>query len=171
LSPEDLITVGRLGRPRGINGELFITPETDFPERFVGLKQIQVRYKDGWRFMEIECARMVSGRPAIKFKNIDTPEDAARLTNHELGVGRSDLVKLPDDMFYHFDLIGCEVHDESTMELIGRLVDIESYPANDVYVIEDPDKKLLRLPVVREFVKSVNIEKRRIEIDSHGLLD
>ncbi|MDF1545662.1 MAG: ribosome maturation factor RimM [bacterium] len=171
MSSNDLITVGRLGRPRGTNGEMFITPVTDFPDRFVGLKQILVRQKDGWQMMEIELARIVSGRPAIKFVNVSTPEDAARLTNRELAVKRSETVELPDDMFYHFDLIGCKVYDTSDGEEIGEIVDVESYPANDVYLIKMDADKLVRLPAVREFVKSVNVKNLRVEIDQAGLIE
>ena len=150
---------------------MFITPVTDFPERFVGLKQILVKQKDGWQMMEIDTARIVSGRPAIKFANVDTPEDAARLTNRELAVDRSELVELPEDMFYHFDLIGCKVYNVESGEEIGEIVDVESYPANDVYVIRIESDKLMRLPVVREFVKSVDIKNLRVDIDLAGLIE
>ena len=43
------ITVGKLGRTRGVHGELWVTPVTDFPDRFLGLKEIYIDNRGVYR--------------------------------------------------------------------------------------------------------------------------
>ncbi len=169
MSLPELVRVGQLGRTRGTNGELWITPDTDFPDRFIGLTEIYVDSSGNWEKIEIESVRMVSGRPVIKFPGIQTPEEAALMTNKLLAVSKDDVVELPDGDYYIFDLIGCNAFDSTTDDCIGTVVDVETYPANDVYVVESEDKKKLRIPAVVRFVKDVNIERQRIVVDMKQL--
>jgi len=166
---EAFVIVGKLGRPRGLTGEIYVTPETDFPQRFVGLKEIYVRDRNRWEKRSLISSRLISGRPALLFEDITTPEEAARLTNRDLAVPRSQAVALPDDTYYIFDLIGCDVLEEDTDRLIGQVVDVERYPANDVYVIKSTSGEMLRCLAVRQFVRKVDIQGRKISVLTAGL--
>jgi len=167
---EAFVIVGKLGRPRGLAGEIYVTPETDFPQRFVGLKEIYVKDRNRWEKRSLISSRLISGRPALLFEDITTPEEAARLTNRDLAVPRSQAVVLPDDTYFIFDLIGCEVLEEDTDRLIGQVVDVERYPANDVYVIKSTSGEMLRCLAVRQFVRKVDIQERKISVLTAGLL-
>lgn len=168
---DDIVTVGRLGRPRGVRGEMFVTPETDFPERFEDIKEILVRTKDDWKMYKVEWSKMISNRPVIKFEAIATPEEAGRLTNRHLGVPKKDLVSLPEDTYFLFDLVGCKVFDEKSGDSLGLLVDVECYPGNDVYVIESESGKQMRIPAVKEFVKDVAVDQKKIVLDASKFLE
>lgn len=170
MPSEAFVIVGKLGRPRGLAGEIYVTPETDFPQRFVGLKEIYVRDRNRWEKRSLISSRLISGRPVLLFEDITTPEEAARLTNRDLAVPRSQAVELPDDTYYIFDLIGCEVLEEDTDHLIGQVVDVERYPANDVYVIKSTSGEMLRCLAVRQFVRKVDIQERKISVLTAGLL-
>lgn len=170
MPSEAFVIVGKLGRPRGLAGEIYVTPETDFPQRFVGLKEIYVKDRNRWEKRSLISSRLISGRPALLFEDITTPEEAARLTNRDLAVPRSQAVVLPDDTYFIFDLIGCEVLEEDTDRLIGQVVDVERYPANDVYVIKSTSGEMLRCLAVRQFVRKVDIQERKISVLTAGLL-
>jgi 16S rRNA processing protein RimM len=167
---EAFVIVGKLGRSRGVQGEIYVTPETDFPQRFVGLKEIYVKDRNRWEKRSLISSQLISGRPVLLFKDITTPEEAARLTNRALAVPRSQAVVLPDDTYFIFDLIGCEVLEEKTDRLIGQVVDIERYPANDVYVMKSDSGEILRCPAVKRFIRKVDIQRRKITVDTAGLL-
>lgn len=160
-----------MGRSRGLNGEIFVTPATDFPERFLDLDEIYISDHGSWRRLKIESSRMIRGRPVLKIAGFDTPEDVSRLTNCPLAVTPDQLVILPERTFYVFDLIGCEVFDHGSKEKVGEVTDVQRYPANDVYLIRTTDGVTMQLPAVAEFVKLIEIEKKRIEIVPDGLLD
>lgn len=171
MSSEEIITVGQLGRPRGINGEIFVTPMTDFPERFENVKEILVSDGGSWNNMRVVSSRFISGRPVLLFENYDNPEDVSRLTNRFLGVPKSQAMKLPRDSYYIFDLIGCEVCDEKENEKIGVIIDVEEFPANDAYVIRTDDGKRVSIAGVKKFIKRVDIENRKVTIDKSGLVE
>jgi len=165
------VRVGWLGRTRGLRGEIWVTPDTDFPERFVDLKEVFLKSRDEWEKFTIVSSTMIGGRPALRFEKISSKEDAARLTNRELAVPRDQVVRLADGSHYIFDLIGCCICDAASGDVIGELVDVEQYPANDLYVIEMPDKQRVHCPAVQTFVTEIDIEGRRILVNRIGLYD
>ena len=170
MATDKFVTVGRLGRTRGVEGELYIAPMTDFPDRFLDMEEIHVLGPAGWEKFRIESSRLVGDRPVIKFDGYDTREDAARLTNRDLAVPIDKVVELPDDSYYIYDLVGCRVYEDGTDRPVGELVDVKQYPANDVYVIRTDDGKEALVPAVREFVKEVDLEQRRIIIVAAGMV-
>ena len=170
-SSDDLVIVGKLGRPRGVTGDIYVTPLTDYPERFTGIDEIYVRNRDGWEILKVVSSKLVSGRPVIRFEDVTNPEQASRLTNRELAVPRDKLVKLPEGTNFIFDLIGCEVVEDGSESLIGTVVDVERYPANDVYVVKMLSGAQLQVPVVKSFVKHVDVKNKKIKIVTAGLLD
>ena len=149
---------------------MFVTPLTDFPDRFLDMTSVFVSVNGTWDRFEIESTEMIGGRPVMKLKTIDTPEDAARLAQCELAVTRDQVVPLAPDRYYVFDLIGCAAVDALTGEPIGTIADVQRYPANDVYVIEAADGGKMICPAVAAFVLSVDIITRRVVVDRGGLL-
>lgn len=170
-SEESVVVVGRLGRTRGVGGHIWVTPLTDFPERFEGMTEIMVHGLQGWQTMKLNAAALIGGRPVLHFEGIDSREQAARLTNRDVGVRHEQLVSLPEGHFFVFELVGVEVFAEDDGEKIGKIVDVRQYPTNDVYVIESPDGRQMVLAVVKAFVNEIDIEGRRVVVDRTGLLD
>jgi 16S rRNA processing protein RimM len=168
---ERLILVGKLGRTRGIQGQIWITPLTDFPDRFEGLKEILVGDRDGWKSYEIEATWMIGERPVIKFVGINSREDASRMTNRELAVTGDQLVELPEATYYVFDLVGCEVIDETSGEKLGEVTDVRRYPANDVYVVRSESGEEVLFPAVVELVATIDIVSKKIVVRSGGFFD
>lgn len=163
--------VGKLGRTRGVRGELWITPLTDFPERFEGLKEILVSDRGGWKPMAIEATAMIGGRPTVKFAGVNNREEAARMTNRELAVPADQLVELPEDTYYVFDLVGCAMVDAESGDRLGEVTDVRRYPANDVYVVKTGDGHEVFFPAVAEMVTEIDIENKKIVVRNGGLFD
>lgn len=165
------IVVGKLGRPRGLEGDIYVTPLTDFPDRFDGLTEILVRTPNGWESMKLVQTDFISGRAVLRFEGVNNPEQASQMTNRELAVPRDQVVGLPEGQHYIFDIIGCQVFDDETGQELGKLVDVRQLPANDVYVIESPDGERRLLAAVKHYVKNIDLDRRRISISSSGLVD
>lgn len=53
----------------------------------------------------------------------------------------------------------------------GKLVDIQRYPANDVYVVRKPNSAEVMVPAVRDYVERIDIEERRVYVVTDRLLD
>lgn len=150
---------------------MYITPLTDFPERFSGMEEIYVKSRDGWEKMKFASAALIGGRPVIRFDGVGSPEEAARMTNRELAVPKDQMVSLPEGEFFVFDLIGCDVFEQTSGQQIGKVIDVEKYPANDVYVVQTTENKQLQVPVVGEFVKDIDVITKRIIVDTSNLAD
>ena len=59
MTEEDVVLIGKLGKPRGLQGELLVLPLTDFPERFLKMKEILVSTRNGsWETMAIEASTL-----------------------------------------------------------------------------------------------------------------
>jgi 16S rRNA processing protein RimM len=169
VAANELITIGTLGKTRGVRGEMYVIPTSDDPERFVGLKEIFVSSRGSWEKRNIASVQLISGRPVIRFEGIENPEDAAQLTNRQLALPREQLIELPEDTFFVFDLVDCRVFDDATGKLVGKVSNVETYPANDVYVIETVDGAELLCPATAQFVKRVDVENKKIVIVTAGL--
>ncbi len=169
MAAPDLVIVGRLGRTRGLQGEIWVIPDTDFPGRFLGLTEIFVRVRADWEKKKLISARMISNRPVLLFENIASPEDASRLTNCDIAVLKTDVVKLAEGSYYIFDLVGCQVVDEQSMQTVGEIVAVDQYPANDVYIVQKPSGATILCPAVKRFVKHVDIERKQVVVDITGL--
>lgn len=168
---EEFVTVGKLGRTRGVQGELYITPLTDFPDRFFGMQEMYLRSRNRWEKVKVDSIRIVSERPVVKLEGIDTPERAARLSNREIGVPKDQVVKLPEGAHYIFDLVGCKVIEQGTDLEIGEITNVETYPANDVYEIKTVDGKRNLLAAVSQYVKSIDTVNKRIFVNRAGLIE
>lgn len=166
----DYIVVGLLGKTRGVDGNMWVTPLTDFPDRFMDMKSIFVENRDKWEERNILSSELIANRPVLKLAGISNREEATRLTNRRLAVLREQLVGLPDDTYYVFDLIGLKVIDADSNEMIGKVSDVHSYPANDSYAIKLKDGVEKQLPAIEHYVIKVDLEKREMLIDPAGLI-
>ena len=160
----EYIIVGRFGRVYGVSGEIHIIPLTDNPERFQSKKPLWLKTEDGWKELKIQSLKTVSRKPVVKVAGLNTQDDVRVLTNEFIYIKSSDLDILPDGNYYRFDLIDCRVYDSDHEEL-GRVVDLEAYPANDMLIIESADGKKHLLPMIKRFVKEIDLEKMQIIVD------
>ena len=163
----DFVAIGKIMKPRGIRGEAFLLPLTDFPERFDDLDVVRVESPDGaFSSLDVAYVRAYGPRTAIKFQGIDTPEDVGRLRGHFVLVTHDAVHPLPEDAFYVFQIEGLPVETASG-QMVGQVVEVLSYPANDVYVVDRNGEDVL-IPAVREFVR---VDKDKIVVQEiKGLL-
>ena len=164
-----LIAIGQVGKPRGIDGEAFLKPLTDFPERFEGIRDVTVEDPEGSRsVLRVERVRAYGSRLAVKFRGINTPEAAKRVRGFRLMVPFEDVHPLPEDTYYVFEVVGLKVVTEAG-DPIGEVVDVLTFPANDVYVVDRDGEELL-LPAARDLI-SVDLEAEQVVVKKlEGLL-
>lgn len=167
----EYIVVGLFGRPRGVSGEIFINVLSDNPERFRKPETFWLESDEGWTEIKIISIRYISGRPAAYVEGVTDSEQAKKLTNMYIYVRGAELGDAPEGSYYYFDLIGSEVINTAGTGL-GKIVEIENYPANDVWVIESNEGKKHMFPAVRDYIKEVKTDKKLIIIDPpEGIFD
>lgn len=168
--PNGKITIGKITKTRGLNGEVVIFPYTDDPERFFLLKEVWVSGKKDSQIFQIEKVKKFKVNIFLKFQGINSPEAAMPLVNSYLEIEREELLPLPENRYYIFDILGLKVLTEEGKE-IGTIKDVISLPANDVYVVRK-GKKEYNIPAIKEVVSKIDLDKKIMMIQPQkGLLE
>jgi 16S rRNA processing protein RimM len=154
-SESDLVPIGRVGRPHGIDGSFFVEGPSDRPERFARGATL---YVDGEPAEVVVSKRGSGKRPVIKL-------DRQVERGTTLAVPREALPALAEDEYYSFQLVGLVVEEESG-RVLGRVKEVLDYPANDVLELESG----ALLPLVEACVRKVDLEGGRIVV-SAGFAD
>lgn len=155
--------VGKIINTHGIKGEVKIYPLTDDVKRFDYLKKAYIG-EDKFP-VNIHGVKYHKGIPILKFKEFEDINDILKYKDSYLYVDDENKVVLPENHFFISDLVNCKVFDTAG-NLIGILSEVLQGYSNDVYVVNDESKnKEYLIPVVKEFIKSININEKTIIID------
>ena len=168
---DDMVVVGRVARTFGHRGQVFVNPETDFPEtRFAEGAVLHTRRDGRDETLTVTASRMQQGRPVVGFAGVDTMTDAEALAGLELRVPESALPALPAGSFWEHDLVGCEVVTTSGREL-GPVRAVESGSGPTRLVIGS-GRGEIQVPLVDAICVVIDVEDRRIVVDPpEGLIE
>ena len=131
---------------------------SDFPERFFSLNEVYIDFFGSKKKFVVEKAKKLKGELYIRFKDFCTEKETKVLLNKEVFVEEKDVIKLPENVYFMHDLIGSMVFRNG--KLFGKIEDVLSYPANDVYVIEDSNGGEILLPALSELIESFDSENK-----------
>ena len=157
------LEIGQIVNTFGIKGMVKVKPFTDDIKRFDKLKKVYIENKNGRKEYEIEEIKYHKEMVLIKFKGIEKPEDANLLRESYLMVNRADEEPLEEGTYYIVDMIGLEVETEEG-EKLGNLVDIFNTGSNDIYVVKNELGKQILLPAIKDVIKKIDMEKRKITV-------
>jgi 16S rRNA processing protein RimM len=155
------LVVGFLRRPHGVHGEIIMDLHTDFPERLDSGRKLFVG--DEYKPATLSGARPHAKGLLVKFKGVETPEDAGQMRNQWVYVRASDAPRLPEGKLYQHELFGFQVVDENENSL-GELVEIIETGANDVYVVRDETGKEILLPAIPSVVLATDPARRVMRV-------
>ena len=165
-SSTEVVLVGLIGRPHGLNGTVYVWPDTDDPHRFVPGSRVLV---GGRGEMEVENTRAHLKRLLVKFVEVSDRVSAEKLRGAEVYIEERQRRTLETEEFWPDELEGLEVRTPSGA-LIGRVRGVELSDAQDRLVIET-EAGLAEVPFVDELVPSVNLEGGYLTLaDLPGLL-
>lgn len=139
---DDMVVVGRIGRPHGLRGEVLVQSETDFPERrFAEGSTLHVRRGLEVLRVEIDRARVHAGRPLIGFRGFDTIEAVETLAHSELRIPEADLAPLPDGEYYWYQYVGAPVETVDGVS-VGQVVRLEPNGGAGMLVVQRGDEEV-----------------------------
>jgi 16S rRNA processing protein RimM len=156
VGSDELVPVGRIGRPHGVDGAFFV----ENPSARAGVFTSGAMLYAGGEPATVVASRHGSGgRPVIRL-------DRHVERGAELAVARATLPELSDeDEFYAFQLVGLRVEEEGGRQL-GRVREVLQYPANDVLELDSG----VSLPLVEACVRQVDLAGGRIVVAA-GFVD
>lgn len=166
---KQFLETGKITGTHGLKGEVRVQPWADSPEF---LSEFDELYLDkGAKKIEITASRVNKNMLIMKIKGVDCVEDAEKLRNKVLYMNRDD-VELEDGAFFIQDLLGLDVIDNDSGEMLGVLDDVSETGANDVYHVKTSDGRVVLIPVIPDVVKDIDPEKGEIRIfKMKGLFD
>lgn len=160
---EEYFEIGQIVNTSGLKGVVKVKPFTDDIKKFSNFKTIYISIKKELKEFEIENVRFSKNMVFIKLKGIDTIEDAENYRNLYLKIKRDKDEILDEDSYYIVDLIGCTVFSEDE-EFLGKVDDVFSTGSNDVYVVKSDDGKQILIPAIKDVIKKVDIQNKKITV-------
>ncbi len=107
----------------------------------------------------------------LSFEGHPSINDVEKYRDGILKVSKDDSVDLAENEFYYHEIIGLRVVEEDGTEL-GKVKEILSPGANDVWVVQRPKKADILLPYIASVVKEVDLEAGVIRVEiPEGLID
>jgi 16S rRNA processing protein RimM len=179
VSPETWVLIAHIVRPQGRRGEVLADIFTDFPEHFAQRKRLFLRSPGGGqvdaaREVKVESHWLHKGRVVLKFSQVDSMSEAEELRGFDVVIPREERMPLAGDAVYVSDLLGVRVIDVSRggSTDAGEITDVEPEGAGPaMLVIRTPAGDELLIPFVRAYLRKVDLEGKRLEMDlPEGLL-
>lgn len=157
----DLILLGTIGSPHGVNGAVRIRTYTAEP---AAIADYGILYDAQGRTYEIvECRPDKTGIVA-RFSGVSNRDAAEALKGTDLFIDRTALPEPDDNEFYYSDLTGLAVEDCSG-KAVGTVRAVFDHGAGEFLEIAVPDGRSLLVPFTNAAVPVIDIEAGRIVVD------
>jgi len=143
-------------------GFVNITLFTDFPEHLFELHKVYIDFFNVKKEFKIDKVEGAGDRYQLKFENFNTASDTEILLGKEVYIEEKDLIKLPENKFFIHDIIGSIVLRNNVE--IGKVTDVLSLPANDVYVVTNNSSNEILIPAVTDYIDSFDPGKKILKL-------
>ena len=160
---DDKITVGTISGAFGVHGDVRLKSFCADPAAIADYTPLT--RKDGAEITTIVIKGQTKGALIARIDGVATKEDADALRGMDLLARRDQLPSLPDDEFYHTDLMGLTAFDTGGAAL-GRVKAVQSNGADDLLEIVAPGlKDSVLVPFTKAIVPTVDLSTGRIILD------
>ena len=169
----EFLNVGKIVNTHGIRGEVRVISQTDFPEERYRKGQRLTLFRENKAPLELTVAghRKHKNFDLLTFEGYPTINDVEPLRDGILKVSKDELSELTENEYYYHEIIGLTVIDAQAREL-GKIKEILSPGANDVWVVQRKGKKDALIPYIESVVKQIDLDKGEVHIEiPEGLLD
>jgi len=173
----DHLVVGRVVKPHGTKGELFVWPMTDEPDEVFGPgRALRLGDEDGEMAEDAPALSIERVRPfkrglLVMFAGVADREAVEALSNRCLLAPREALSEPAEDETYYHELIGLAVETVEG-DAVGRIVGVYETAPADLLEVEAEDGRRRLIPFSKQVVRRVDTGAGRLVIEPPpGLLD
>lgn len=157
---KDKIRIGKIIKSHGLKGEFKIYPYTSDIEAFKNYKQIYLENETNP--YKLQYVKTMNNLLIGKLKDINSIDDLPKFINKSIFIDYSQKRQMEEDEYLISELIGMQVYEND--KFIGIVDDVLLYGANDVFrVLNEKEERLI--PNVKQFVKSIDINTRKIMVE------
>ncbi|CAM1360045.1 Ribosome maturation factor RimM [Tenacibaculum litopenaei] len=170
MQKEDCFYLGKIVKKHSFKGEVIIKLDTDEPHLYGKMESVFVDLGNNLVPFFIEKSSLSKGTMLrVKFEDVDTEADAEAILRAGIYLPIDLLPKLTGKQFYYHEVIGFTVID-SAYGAVGTIVNINDTSAQPLFEI-DRDGKEIFIPMIDDFIESVNREDKTIEVTTpEGLI-
>ena len=165
------VIVGKIVNTCGLKGEVKVINSSDFVnQRYKKNNTLIVNNEEKGinETVTISSFRENEKFVYLKFKEINSIEEAEKLKESYLLIDGDSLEKINEDTFYYYELLNMEVYYKD--EKIGVISEVNGNGAQDLIRIKGEKINIL-VPFVNEFVDDVDTENKKIYLKNlEGLL-
>jgi len=159
---KNLICVGAVMGAFGVRGEVRLKSFCAEPS---AIETYSPLVTSSGKSYELKLVRSVKGGFGARLSSIEDKDAADALRGTKLYTQRDDLPSLPDDEYYHSDLIGLEVLDTGGA-LLGKVTAVQDFGAGDILEIAGKGlKEAALLPFTLANVPTVDLAAGKIIVD------
>jgi len=153
-----LISIGKIGKPIGVKGEVRVLPLTSNILRYKEIREVYLPEK-----REVEYFKILGKKIILKVRGIDSYNDAyLYLKGREIKIPESKRIKKEEDEYFYDELIGSSLISVNG-EFIGRVIGVME-AGNEILVSEINGEEVL-IPFVKEYCKQVNVKDKKIIVE------
>ena len=169
MAESDRVCVGAIAGSFGVSGEVRLKSFCADPAAIADYGPLYT--EDGARSFTVKLTRPVSGGLGARVSGVKTKEEADALRGTQLYADRARLPHLPDDEFYHADLIGLAAFDTGGV-LLGKVLAVHNHGAGDLLEIHGAGLKAsVIVPFTLAVVPTVDLAAGRVIVDLPEGLD
>ena len=172
ISYDDVFRIGKIGKPHGVKGELTMHIDDDVFDRtdadYVILSidgTLVPFFFEEYRFRTDETV-------LVKFADIDTTDEARRLTGCEVYFERNKSQAEESSSLSWAEIVGFNVVDSRAGNIIGKVENVNLSTINTLLEVRSNEGKEILIPAVDEIINHIDADKREITVTlPEGLLE
>ncbi len=159
----DLLLLGRVVKPHGLEGTLSIRSYADSEASFLQAGRVVLVTEAGER----RAYPVVAARPhkraiLLDLEGLGSIDEAEAVRDAHICIERDRLERSGEDEYYWHELIGLDVY-LNTGPRIGTLSQILATGGSDVYVVRSGSREVL-IPAAREVIEEIDLDRNRMTI-------
>jgi 16S rRNA processing protein RimM len=163
VNKEDLnnyICIASIGKPRGLNGEFFINSFCDPKENLLKYSNFYIQ-DDLIKNFKIEYIKKINLKMYAKILGVNDIDSIKKFTNLEIFINKNNLPEINENEAYWYELIGMQVIDLKTKDVLGIVKNLNNYGSSDCLEIAPTnssiDNKKRLIPFITDkFISSIN---------------
>lgn len=147
---------GKIVTTHGIKGELKVEPWCDTPEFLAGFKALYLKGRE--QPLEVEGSRVHKSMVILKVRGVDSIDEGVTLRGKIVYIDREDAPGDEAGRYFIQDLIGLAVRNVDSGRDYGRVAQVLSTGANDVYVLRDDQGVERLIPAIPQVVLELDVD-------------
>lgn len=167
--------IGKIVGVHGVRGDMLLLPQTDFPERFLGMKELDVTVAGKpMRTFKVRRIEPYEGKNTffLRLQGVEDRDAAETLKGALITVAEDERVELEEDEYWLDDIIGLAVFDKATGGRLGEITEVICTGSNDVYVVKTPEGASKAIPAIADVIEKVDVANSTMTVNiPEGLWD